>query len=192
MATDREIVYLRGKLHWAKVLGDPVLNYNKDGKEWTFDLALDADGVKQAKTHKALNIKDKDDDRGKFVSFKQKELRANGDPNARIRIVDAAGNAWPEDKMLGNGTVADVKAEIRDYGKGKYPGIYPRAIRILDHVEFKSSEFAPLSSDDKFFSKASEAESRYEPTILEKQVADRSRVPVDLDSDEDLNDDIPE
>ena len=157
----KEIVYMRGKLFWAKVLGDPVDNYSKDGKEWVFDLALDDAGVKQAKALKVLNIKDKDDERGKFITLKQKLRTGEGAlplEKQRIRVVDAAGKDWDQDTKLGNETVADVKFEIRDYGKGKYPGIYPRAIRILDHKEFASQEFAPLSSDDKFFAKASEAE----------------------------------
>lgn len=151
MANGREIGYLRGKLFWFKALpGQLHDNYNKDGKQWAFDLSLDADGVKHAKQHKELNIKDKDDDRGKFLTFKQKELRYNGDANKPIKIVDAAGNPWPETKQIGNGSVADVKFEIRDFGKGKYPGVYPRAVRVLDLVEYESQEFAPIDEDDEY------------------------------------------
>lgn len=180
----KEIVYLRGKLFWAKVLGEPVDNYNKDGKEWVFDLALDDDGVKQAKALKVLNIKDKDDDRGKFITLKQKATRADGTPNQPIRVLDAAGKPWNEEQKLGNETVADVKFEIRDYGKGKYPGIYPRAIRVLDHKEFASQEFAPLASDDEFFGKASKLEKDigYVPSKDEF---------LGHTADDDLNDDVP-
>ena len=187
MKLAKEISYIRGKLFWAKVLGDPVPNYNKDGNEWVFDLALDADGVKQAKGLKKLTIKDKDDDRGQFLTFKQKELRANGEPNQPIRIMDAAGKDWDPNEKIGNGTVADVKFEIRDYGVGKYPGIYPRAIRILDHVAYKTEEFAPLSSDDKFFAKAQEAEAAYKQSDAEDEAFKRDfgghTAPDDLDDD---------
>lgn len=183
---DREIAVIRGKLYWAKVIGDPVPNYNKDGYEWTFDVALDEAGVKQAKSIKALNIKDKDDERGKFLTFKQKEVRASGDKNDPIRIVDANGNRWGDEK-LGNGTVADVKFEVRDYGKGKYPGIYPRAIRVLEHVKYESEEFAPLSEDDEFFSNAVEGEREYSMSPDEDK---RFRETFTPNAD-DLDDDLP-
>ena len=186
---NREIVYLRGQLHWFKALGDPVPNYNKDGYEWVFDLALDSDGLKQVKSMKALTVKDKDDDRGKFLTFKQKAERADGTPNQPIRVMDAAGNEWPSTEKIGNGTVADVKFEIRDYGVGKYPGIYPRAVRILDHVAYKSEEFAPLSSDDKFFAKATEAESAYKQTPEED--AQFQRDFGGHTASDDLDDDLP-
>lgn len=185
-SNSREIVYLRGKLFWFKALGDPVDNYGKDGKEWPFDLSLDASGVKQAKALKVLNIKNKDDERGDFVSFKQK-LREGPDAlpveRQRIRVLDAAGKPWDQDRKVGNGSTADVKFEIRDYGKGKYPGIYPRAVRILDHVEYNSSEFAPLSEDDEFFSKAQPTEGKF---TNEREF----REDFGLDTD-DLDDDVP-
>jgi len=30
----------RGKAQYAKVLGEPMLNYNKDGKEWKIDVVF--------------------------------------------------------------------------------------------------------------------------------------------------------
>jgi len=161
MAVNKQIVYLRGKLQWAKVF-DLVPNYNKDGYEWTFDLALDKDGEKQAKQYKVLKTKEKGENT--VLSFKQKELRSNGSANNPITVTDAGGKPWPTDTALGNDTVADVKFEIWDFGPGKFPGIYPKAIRVLDHVPYERQEFAPLSADDEFFSKASEAEKDFPAT----------------------------
>lgn len=181
MANKSETVYLRGKLFWAKVLPKQLHdNYNKDGKQWAFDLSLDADGLKQVKQHKELTVKDKDDDRGKFLTFKQKELRANGDPNQPIRIKDAAGNAWDDDKQIGNGTVADVRFEIRDFGAGKYAGIYPRAIRVLDLVPYESQEFAPLDENDEYASAAKEL-SRESPDFEKDFGLDGRDLDDDLD-----------
>lgn len=152
MADNKQIVYLRGTLYWPKVLISQLHdNYNKDGQEWTFDLALDADGIKHAKQHKELNIKDKDDERGKFITFKQK-FREDSDRSLEkqaIRIVEADGKTlWDQDKEIGNGSVADVKFQITDYGKGKYPGIYPRAIRVVSHVSYDRDDgFEPIESD---------------------------------------------
>lgn len=183
MASNKaDINYIRGKLFWPKVLGEPVDNYSKDGKEWVFDLALDADGIKQAKVLKVLNIKDKDDERGKFLTFKQKyrEVGTNEDGSPRYtkapRVLDATGKEWDKDTKIGNGSVADVKFEIRNYGTGKYPGIYPRAIRVLDHVPYDGgNDFPELSSDDEFFRK---------PTADEEGFGGHTAT-------DDLDDDVP-
>ena len=124
MANSNEIIYVRGKLFWAKVIGDPVDNYNKDGKEWVGDLALDDDGVRQLKGIKlngkpVFNIKDKDDERDPFITFKQKfrtwtDKRTGEEKQSEpIKILDAAGKKWGDEK-LGNETVADVKLKIVD------------------------------------------------------------------------------
>lgn len=191
LANGKEIVYLRGKLFWFKALGDPVPNYGKDGYEWPFDLSLDADGVKQAKALKVLNVKDKDDDRGQFLSFKQKVREGEGArpvDQQRIRVLDAAGKPWNPETKVGNGTVADVKFEIRDYGKGKYPGIYPRAVRILDLVEFNGGEFEALSEDDEYFAKAREAEDVFKTDNDEFRKDFGLRTASDADE---LDDDVP-
>lgn len=184
MAVNKQTVYMRGKLKWAKVF-DLVPNYNKDGYEWTFDLVLDANGLKQAKQYKALKPKDKDDD--KVLSFKQKELRAAGTDrekaNDPIRVTDAAGKAWDPDVKLGNGTVADVKFEVWDFGAGKYPGIYPKAIRVLDHVPYESDGFAPLDEDDEYYN--ADAANGYVPS---KDEFLGHTAPEQAD---DLDDDIP-
>jgi hypothetical protein len=181
LAKDKEIIYLRGKLFWTKVLGEPVLNYNKDGHIWTFDLALDKDGLKQAKQHKELNIKDKDDERGSFITVKQKYERTDKDGNVKyndpIKVLDAAGKKWDGETKIGNETLADVKLEIRNWGPGKYPSVYPRAIRILDHKEYQAQEFAPLAEDDEYYKQTAAEDEQFQK---------------DFGSREDIDDDFPE
>jgi len=174
-----EIVYLRGKLHWAKVLGDPVDDYDKTGKEWAFDLALDSDGVRQMNALKVQgkpvkNIKDKGDERGEFINFRQRyrEIGDSGKFTQPITVLDAAGKPWNQDEKIGNGTVADVKFKVVDYGKGKYAGVYPMAIRVLDHVPYQDQTFAPLSEDDKFFKSAGEAEAGYQGGFTNEDTED--------------------
>ena len=73
-----------------------------------------------------------------------------------------------------------------------YPGVYPMAIRILDHVPYASSEFAPLSSDDKFFSKAQESEKAYKMSPEEDRHFKETFLghTAPEDADDDLDDDI--
>lgn len=147
-----DIYYLRGKLNWAKILGDPRPNtFDPDNREWTVDVLLDDEGEKLV--HKlGLKAKVKETDNGQpFLKFKQREFRVDGGKNDPIRVEDKNGKPWDQDEKIGNGTVADVKFTVKDYGKGKPKGVYIRAIRILDLVQYKPVEFAPLSSDDEYF-----------------------------------------
>jgi hypothetical protein len=144
--------YVIGKTYWTKVLGDPVPNYNRDGNEWTFDFQPDADGVKLFEELGIKNkMKNKKDERGDFIQFKQKELQANGKKNFPITVVDARNQPWNPDAKIGNGSTVEVKFKVVPYGPGKPTGVYPQAIRVLEHNEYVRQEFAPLPEDNKYY-----------------------------------------
>lgn len=167
MANKPTTLVFRGRLKYARVLGDPVLNYTKDGQEWKFDfIPNDPEGA--AKELKAVKVRDRlrslkdaEDnpryDGGEYMSFKQNATRRDGTPNVPIRVEDVYGNPWPEDVLLGNDTVADVKFVVIDNGPGKFPGVYPRSIRVLELVQYQSKEFETLDENDPYFQKAQEA-----------------------------------
>ena len=170
MATKPSTLVFRGTLQYARVLGDPVLNYNKDGQEWKFDFVPnDQAGAEKELTATGANkVSDRlralTDSEGnprydgqKYMSFKQAAERRDGTPNIPIRVEDVNGNNWPEDVLLGNGTVADVKFVVIDNGPGKFPGVYPRSIRVLELVPYQSKEFEPIDESDPYFKKAQEA-----------------------------------
>lgn len=150
---------IRGTLHWAKVLGEPRLNTYSKEKEWSVDLTPDAKGLEEIVRigikDKLREPKDNDSRTEDFLSFRHREYRENRNTGERtknepIKIVDITGQAWPEDKLIGNGTIADVKFRLVDYGKSVAKGIYISAIRVLDHVPYEVEEFAPLGEDDEF------------------------------------------
>lgn len=180
----------RGRLQYAKVLGEPVLNYNKDGQEWKFDF-IPNDEKSAAADLKAVGVSDRlrslTDSEGnpryegqKYMSFKQNATRRDGTPNYPIKVVDALGEPWPEDKLIGNDTVADVKFVVIDNGKGRFNGVYPRSIRILDLVEYNKSEFEPLDDEDEYLKKA-QAEANKRKDM--KAIAGRDITNDDLDDD---------
>jgi hypothetical protein len=146
-----QYTYLTGKAHWAKILGDPVPNFSRDGNEWTVDFTPDAEGIK---TIKALGIgsklKNKGDERGEFIQFKQRELRANGKKNDPITVVDAHNRPWDPDTKIGNDSTVEVKFNVVDYGKGKPQGVYLQALRVLDLVPYVRQEFAPLPEGSEY------------------------------------------
>ena len=149
----------RGKAQYAKVLGEPMLNYNKDGKEWKIDVIFaDEKGIKAEakKLGIADRVKQKDDyaDGKPYMTFKQAEYKRNGEANERVKVTDILGNPWPQDKLIGNGSDIDVKFVVVDYGPGKKHGIYIRSIRVLKLVEYNKQEFDAVSDDDEFAAEA--------------------------------------
>lgn len=153
MSNKRTTLYLRGKLYWAKIFGNPRPNYDGDAREWTFEFEPDEDSVELLEEHDLDDrLKDKRDKKGyenrkKFIILKRSEFKVDGDKNDHIRVVDADNQAW-NGALIGNETVADVKVTVVDYGPRKKKGIYPVAIRVLDHVAFERDEFEPLPEDD--------------------------------------------
>jgi hypothetical protein len=141
----------------------------------------DAEGLKTLKklgiADRLRDPKDGDERTERFISFRHKELKKDGTKADPIRIVDSGNSPWG-DGLIGNGSTVDVKFVVRDYGTGRKKGVYIRALRVLDLVPYVAQEFAPLESDDEFFS---------------EQVSDDLRLPDGLEPvvEDDLNDDIP-
>lgn len=181
MAKDKVIV-IRGVLDWAKVIGPArphtgEARYDK-GPYWSVEVTPnDYDQISQyGLTEKLKDPSPKDTKRvgkGKYLSLKVLENKSNGEKNKPPVIVNVQGQPWDEG-LLGNGTVADVKVKVVDYGKSVQKGCYLQAIRVLDPVIYEAETFAPLSSDDEYFS-TPEAAQTVEPESV----------------DEDLDDDIP-
>jgi hypothetical protein len=153
------IVYVRGKTSFAKILGNPVDNYAKDGKEWKMDLVISDETAKEMKQYgisDRVKIKDGYVDGQKYLSFKQPEYRKGGDGtpvrNQPIKVVDIKGETWPDDKLIGNGSDVDVKFRVVDYGKGKKPGVYISSVRVLKLVSYtKKEDFPEITEDDPFY-----------------------------------------
>lgn len=192
------LVY-RGKLQYAKVLGDPVDNYAKDGKEWKFDfIPNDQDGatkeLKSLGVGDRLRSKEKADgeplyDGQKFLSFKHRATKADGSPNDPIKVRTATGKPWPsEDILLGNDTVADVTFVVIDNGKGRFKGMYPRSIRVLDLVPYAKQDATPLDESDEYYEKAAEQERQLAMLAMQSQGTSTEKKSISLD---DLDDDIP-
>lgn len=182
-----QTVVLRGAASFAKILGDPVLNYNKDGKEWKMDLQLTDKGA--LKELKALGISDKVKQKETYLNgdphltFKQSEFRKNGKPNFPIRVVDITGAAWPQEKLIGNGSIVDVKFVVMDHGVGKNKGMYIRSVRVVKLETYAPQEFDAIAEDDEFFNEVAAAEA---------MAAEAEQTAAEIPEVEDtLDDDLP-
>ena len=186
MANKTQTVTLRGKVMYAKVLGDPVPNFNKDGREWKLDFipndqkSAKAD-LKGLGVADRLRIKDGYADNQPYMSFKQSEFKANGDPNARIEVKDILGKDWEQDKLIGNGSVVDMRFVVIDYGPGKKPGCYPRSLRVLDLVPYEKQEFTPIDETDEYYLKAQEVANAVSHDTFKE----------DFGLEDDLDDELP-
>lgn len=181
---DNIVTVLRGKVNFCKLLPDQLhLNYGKEGKEWKTDFYdFDTKEVKSLGIADRVKSKDEYLDGKDHMTFKQKEFRPDGKANDPIKIVDIAGKPWTGGE-IGNGSTVDLKFAVKDYGKGKKKGVYIRSMRVLDHVPFTRSEFAPLDESDEFFKQAQAA------AALD---ADRrEREDAQFKKDFDLEDEVP-
>jgi hypothetical protein len=184
MAKDKYLI-IRGTLDWAKLSGPArphtgLAKYNK-GPYWSVDVTPDAKSLKAIEAAGfADKLKDpspKDKQRvgtGKFLALRVLENRSDGSKNSPPKLVNLQGETFT-DGLLGNGTLADVKVKVKDYGPGSEMGVYLQAVRVLKHVPYEVEEFAPLSEDDEFFGATDEV------------AAD---TPSEA-SDPDLDDDVP-
>lgn len=145
VATSKSTEFMSGTVYWAKVTGEPRLNYNKDGREWTFEFEPEEKYLDVLKKHGLTDrIKNKYEDRGPYLTLRKSELSRDGSPNIPIRLYNKDNEEWPADTLIGNGSKADVKLDIRDYGPGKKKGVYPAALRITELVPYVSSEFGGM------------------------------------------------
>lgn len=155
---NKTTLFITGKLSWCKILGEPVPNFNKDGREWTFEVEPNEAGIqKLLKAGLAdrikgagynIGTKGQHKDRPPFIQLKKTELSKDGNPNTPIRIYDADQNEWDKETLIGNGSIGDVKLDVRNYGAGKKLGVYPVAIRVTEHVPYESSEFGALDEEE--------------------------------------------
>lgn len=231
MPKAKETTYLtlRGTVNYAKLLGKPVDDYEANqgrgnGKEWKVDFILGDPNTKgsvkeQQERLKKAGIGDKVKQReeyldGKpFLPLRHKATKADGEPNDPPNVVDVTGAKWDEKKLIGNGSVVDLKIRVVDYGKGFKKGTYIAGVRVLDLVSYNRSEFDELDPDDPYAMAAAgradkdeddEPQAGDDAEPEEDEAPRRRRQPVDADEDEtpprrrrrpvdeeDLDDDVP-
>lgn len=157
--------YLKGIFYWAKVF-KAVDNYNRDGKEWTFNFIPEEESIDVLKKHRLLDrLKEANDSvPGDYLVLKKPEFDKKGNKNKPIIVKTADNQDWDVDTngLIGNGSKGYIKVTIADFGRGLKKAIWTNAIRIDEHVPHEggtqsNDPFAGIpvaSSPDKKNSKA--------------------------------------
>ena len=186
----------RGEFHWAKVLGDPVKDFDGTNREWTFDFvpidpkALGAK-LKKLGVGDRLRVKEGHLDDRPYMTLKQKEVRNDGGINKPPMVVDAAGQPWNQQNLIGNGSVGDVKFDVVDFGPKKYNGVYPRALRVLKHVAYAPQAFDSLDEDDEFYDAVADVISDAPPFDTAPTSGADAVIAAAEGKYDDLDDDLP-
>jgi hypothetical protein len=120
LAEKIETVIFQAQAHWCKVLGKPRPSYDGKKNEWTVDLLLDKEALKtlQAFGIDRFYIKkgkpNKDNTPNELtgkpvLKLTRADKKANGEPTKPIPVRDEQGRPWDQSKLIGNGSVVNVK-----------------------------------------------------------------------------------
>ena len=95
------------------------------------------------------------------VSLKRKAVKANGDANSAVRVVDSSAVALPHEKIsqIGNGSTGNVIVYQYPYKQAGREGIANSltAVQVIDFKEYTAPvDFEPVVSEGSDTSNSSE------------------------------------
>jgi hypothetical protein len=129
---------IKGTAYWASIQTPNT----KFEPVWSIDVCQLDDSAKEILKADGLGdkIKNKADDRGDFITVKQKVTGAKGQEFEAPRVVDA--NKRPFMELVGNGSTVAVQYRPREWEYAGKAGIAAdlKAVQVLDHVAYAGSE----------------------------------------------------
>ena len=132
---NNNMTVVAGKAYWAKL--DQAQNpFDESKPRWSLDVSLDANGVKAMKAE-GLTIKDKQDDRGKFMTLYKDQFLRNGTELPKPRLMDSQKNDI-SGTIVGNGSDVRVSFTIREWKMNNKEGKRPvlKDVQVLKLVEY--------------------------------------------------------
>lgn len=148
-----ETTIIQAKAHWCKLIGKPRDTYDGKNKEWTVDLELDKNSllalkefgidrfyVKAGKPNKDGT---KNELTGKpILRLDRKATRGDGSAANPVPLVGPNGQPWDQAKLIGNGSVVNVKItkfEVKLPGQPLRQKPYLLELQVWDHVEYEGN-----------------------------------------------------
>lgn len=135
---------IRGKIKWAKILGNPVWGYENKFKEWSCDVYVDEETQHRLEVE-GLKDKLKDKGNGVYLTFKRKELKTDGSPNQPIRVVDHHGEPWGT-QNIGNGSTVNVNFAINEFKPQQFSANI-LSLQVWDLVKYDGGAEFPTRED---------------------------------------------
>jgi hypothetical protein len=138
MATKTYII--DGISYWASVIQPNTRFDNGTGGTWTIDVCQLDEDTKDLLQSLELPVKNRNDERGDFISIKQPvRNRKTGQPFTPPTVID--GNLNPiTDKLIGNGSKVKVKFRPYPWNFNGRSGISAGliSVQVIDLVEYDS------------------------------------------------------
>ena len=126
---------IKGNAYWASIVS-PNTTYDSDGV-WSIDVGnLDKKNIEIAKND-GLEIKNKGDDRGDFVTVKRKVRRKDGSMNKAPEVKDAQKRTMIN-TLIGNGSEVNVLYSTYEWEFKGRSGVSAdlRAIQVTNLVPY--------------------------------------------------------
>ena len=147
------------ELNWAK-LSKPVNPFGTE--QWELQIATTDKAIADTWSSNHLNVKqDKMESTNFTVSLKRKAVKAKGDANSAVRVVDSSAVALPHEKIsqIGNGSTGNVIVYQYPYKQAGREGIANSltAVQVIDFKEYTAPvDFEPVVSEGSDTSNSSE------------------------------------
>jgi len=141
------------KVNWCKLLGAPVDNYAKDGKEWTVDLIFEDEalvGVREAGFATEAYLKTLKDGTENVFKYRRNAVRKDGEPAKPIEVVDKYGKPWDSNILIGNGSTVTIKYFLTTMESGKNEGkqkLVLTGVKVDDLVEYAAEDNFQFEED---------------------------------------------
>lgn len=137
---------ITGRSYWFKGVGSAKPNkFNPEVPQWSFDLSINQTEAEKllAAGMKKTYLRDKQDERGVFLTFTRDSIKKDGSPGKPFRIVDSKNNPWPDGESIGNGSQLNVVLTLneRTFRGEKFLKPSAIAIQVWDHIEYSSNGF---------------------------------------------------
>ena len=127
---------LNGKAYWASI-SNPNTTFEP---VWSIDLAVDSANKKRA-IESGLAVKNKDDERGDFITFKRKVTSKNGNANNPPSLKDSEKRDI-KGTLVGNGSDVNVLFKTYEWNYAGKNGIGAdlQAVQVINLVEYSEGE----------------------------------------------------
>lgn len=136
-----------GTASYAKILGNPVPGYQNGPAEWTVDLILDKDGIKQYKESKGdpFYVKTNKDTGAQYLRFKRHAKKKDGTDGKPILVVGPDGQPWDQSKLIGNGSILNVRFGLNEVPSQGTKRLKPSviAIQVWEHSPYEGRNEFP-------------------------------------------------